>query len=76
MGEVGGACLGRGTERASAGVSLTPPLPAISHASTLAPLAAYPRLACLRLAGTPLAAAPEAAAHLAELLPHVDVALA
>lgn len=54
---------------------MTPPLPAISHASALAPLAACPRLAHLRLAETPLAATPEAAAHLAQLLPSVDVAL-
>ncbi|KAM6032475.1 LOW QUALITY PROTEIN: geranylgeranyl transferase type-2 subunit alpha [Theristicus caerulescens] len=48
----------------------------ISHASALAPLAACPRLARLRLAETPLAATPGAAAHLAQLLPRVDVALA
>ncbi|XP_074991362.1 geranylgeranyl transferase type-2 subunit alpha-like [Calonectris borealis] len=48
----------------------------ISHASDLTPLASCPRLARLRLAETPLAAAPEAAAHLAQLLPHVDVVLA
>ncbi|XP_064295760.1 geranylgeranyl transferase type-2 subunit alpha [Phalacrocorax carbo] len=47
----------------------------ISHALALAPLATCPRLAHLRLAETPLAATPEAAAHLAQLLPHVDVAL-
>lgn len=56
--------------------SLTPPPSAISHASDLAPLAACPRLARLRLAGTPLAAAPEAAAQLDKLLPHVAVTLA
>lgn len=49
---------------------------AISHASDLAPLAACPRLTRLRLVGTPLAAAPEAAAQLDKLLPHVAVALA
>lgn len=49
---------------------------AISHASDLAPLAACPRLARLRLVGTPLAAAPEAAAQLDKLLPHVAVTLA
>ncbi|KAM6228614.1 geranylgeranyl transferase type-2 subunit alpha isoform 2-T2 [Spheniscus humboldti] len=48
----------------------------ISHASALAPLAACPRLARLQLAETPLAATPEAAAHLAQLLPHVDITLA
>ncbi|KAM9251661.1 geranylgeranyl transferase type-2 subunit alpha [Cariama cristata] len=47
----------------------------ISHASALAPLAACPRLARLRLAETPLAASTEATAHLAQLLPHIDVTL-
>ncbi|XP_072705352.1 geranylgeranyl transferase type-2 subunit alpha isoform X1 [Ciconia boyciana] len=47
----------------------------ITQASALAPLAACPRLARLRLAETPLAAAPEAAARLAQLLPHVDITL-
>ncbi|XP_033928422.1 geranylgeranyl transferase type-2 subunit alpha [Melopsittacus undulatus] len=47
----------------------------ISHASALSPLAACPRLARLRLAGTPLASAPDAAAHVTQLLPRVDVSL-
>ncbi|XP_054667496.1 geranylgeranyl transferase type-2 subunit alpha [Grus americana] len=48
----------------------------ISHASALSPLAACPRLARLRLAETPLSSSPEAAAHLAQLLPRVDVTFA
>ncbi|KAM9510372.1 geranylgeranyl transferase type-2 subunit alpha [Guaruba guarouba] len=47
----------------------------LSHASALSPLAACPRLARLRLAGTPLAAAPGAAAHVGRLLPRADVSL-
>ncbi|XP_064557358.1 geranylgeranyl transferase type-2 subunit alpha [Zonotrichia leucophrys gambelii] len=45
----------------------------IGHAPALAPLAAWPRLALLGLAETPLASAPGGPAHLAELLPGVDV---
>ncbi|NXM65952.1 PGTA transferase, partial [Serilophus lunatus] len=47
----------------------------VSHASTLSPLAACPRLAELRLAETPLGSAPGAAAQLDKLLPHVHVTL-
>lgn len=47
----------------------------ISHAPALAPLAACPRLSVLGLAETPLAASPDAASRLAELLPRVAVAL-
>lgn len=46
----------------------------ISHASSLSPLAACPRLSALGLAETPLAASPDAASRLAELLPRVTVA--
>ncbi|XP_062495704.1 geranylgeranyl transferase type-2 subunit alpha [Pezoporus occidentalis] len=45
----------------------------LDHASALSPLAACPRLARLRLAGTPLASAPGAAHHVGLLLPGVDV---
>ncbi|XP_010725289.1 geranylgeranyl transferase type-2 subunit alpha-like [Meleagris gallopavo] len=47
----------------------------ISHAPALAPLADFPRLSVLGLAETPLAAAPDASARLAELLPRVTVVL-
>ncbi|XP_077029181.1 geranylgeranyl transferase type-2 subunit alpha isoform X1 [Agelaius phoeniceus] len=64
-------------------VGVAPPLPRlrllrldrnpIGHASALAPLAAWPRLAQLGLAETPLGSAPGGPAQLAELLPGVDV---
>ncbi|XP_068027255.1 geranylgeranyl transferase type-2 subunit alpha-like [Melanerpes formicivorus] len=47
----------------------------IGHASALAPLAACPHLAELRLAETPLAATPDAASQLAELLPGIRILL-
>ncbi|XP_039909789.1 geranylgeranyl transferase type-2 subunit alpha [Hirundo rustica] len=45
----------------------------IGHAPALSPLAAWPRLARLGLAETPLGSAPHGPALLAELLPGVDV---
>ncbi|OPJ68341.1 C2 domain-containing protein 2-like isoform B [Patagioenas fasciata monilis] len=44
-------------------------------ASVLTPLAACPQLRRIRLADTPLAAAPDRSARLAELLPQVTIAL-
>ncbi|XP_071657484.1 geranylgeranyl transferase type-2 subunit alpha isoform X2 [Patagioenas fasciata] len=47
----------------------------IGDASALTPLAACPQLRRIRLADTPLAAAPDRCARLAELLPQVTIAL-